>query len=505
MGVGGIDAGGGTLPGLAGITGGNGLTYTQTAYWSLGNLTLPFQPQFQPLSPVPLTDSRTLTMNMYEPNRRVPYIQNFNLSIQRQLARNLILDVSYVGSKATKLYGRVENNVEKIFETQFLEAFNMTRAGGNHPLFDRMLMGLNIPGAGIVNGTTLTGSAALRLYTNTRTNMANGNAGAVADFLNRSTNAVTAVTNPNVTGKGGGFIRNGGLPEDFLVFNPQFQGTGMNGNPSSSTYHSLQVQVTKRLSHGFTSQSSYTWSKNLGEAATDGTISARDPRNRALDKSFLSFHRSHVLTSNGTYSLPFGPNRTFLNAGPAWVQRLAENWQMGGILRWSAGAPLGFTTGGANIWSATSNTPHILGELPKGKVTTYTDGRLPTYFTGLTQSLDPGRAAVTSTNTLVNAYDRRAIFDAQGNPLLVNPAPGEVGSLAIRTIEGPARFQLDMNLNKRIRISENRDLEFRADVVNVLNHPVFGNPNLNINSASFGQIDSADPGRKFTLGARLNF
>ena len=484
MGVGGIDAGGGTLPGLAGISGGNGLTYTQTAYWSLGNVTLPFQPQFQPLSAVPLTDSRSLTMNMYEPNRRVPYIQNFNLSIQRPLARNLILDVSYVGSKGTKLYGRVENNVEKIFETQFLEAFNMTRAGGNHPLFDRMLMGLNIPGAGVVNGTTVTGSAALRLYTNTRANLANGNAGAVADFLNRST---------NVTGEGGGFIRNGGLPEDFLVFNPQFQGAGINGNPSSSTYHSLQVQVTKRLSHGFTSQSSYTWSKNLGEGATDGTISARDPRNRALDKSFLSFHRTHILTSYGTYSLPFGPNRAFLNGGPAWVQRLAEQWQAGAILRWSSGAPLGFTTGGANIWSATSNTPHILGELPEGKVTTYTDGRLPTYFTGLTQSADPGRAGVTAANTLVTAYNRLAIFDAQGNPVLVNPAPGEVGSLAVRTIEGPARFLFDMNLSKQIRISENRELEFRADVVNVLNHPVFGNPNLNINSANFGQIDAADP------------
>ena len=496
MTVGGIDAGGGTLPGLAGISGGNGLTYTQTSYWSLANVTLPFQPQFAPLSPVPLTDPRTLTMNMYELDRPVPYIQNFNLSLQRQLANNLILDVSYVGSKATKLYGRIENNVEKIFETEFLEAFNVTRAGGNHPLFDRMLMGLNIPGAGTVNGTTLTGSAALRLYTNTRSNVANGNAGAVADFLNRST---------NVTGQGGGFIRNGGLPEDFLVFNPQFQGVGINGNPSNSTYHSLQVQVTKRLSNGLTAQSSYTWSKNLGEGATDGTIAARDPRNRSLDKSVLSFHRTHIITGNGTYALPFGSNRAFLSSGPVWVQRLVEQWQLGAIVRWASGAPLSFTTGGANIWSATSNTPHILGQLPKGKVTTFTDGRLPNYFGDLVQATDPGRVGVTTVNTLVNAYDRRAIFDAQGNPLLVNPAPGEVGSLGIRTIEGPSRFQLDMNMHKRIPIAENREFEFRADVVNVLNHPVFGNPNLNINSASFGQISSADPGRRFTLGARFNF
>jgi hypothetical protein len=62
-----------------------------------------------------------------------------------------------------------------------------------------------------------------------------------------------------------------------------------------------------------------------------------------------------------------------------------------------------------------------------------------------------------------------------------------------------------MNLQKRIRIDESRELEFRADVTNVLNHPVFGNPTVNINSANFGLIDSASDGRKVTLGARLNF
>ena len=81
MTVGGIDAGGGTLPGLAGISGGNGLTYTQTSYWSLANVTLPFQPQFAPLSPVPLTDPRTLTMNMYEPDRPVPYARELWLPL----------------------------------------------------------------------------------------------------------------------------------------------------------------------------------------------------------------------------------------------------------------------------------------------------------------------------------------------------------------------------------------------------------------------------------------
>ena len=48
-------------------------------------------------------------------------------------------------------------------------------------------------------------------------------------------------------------------------------------------------------------------------------------------------------------------------------------------------------------------------------------------------------------------------------------------------------------MQKKIRVDERREVEFRADVTNVLNHPVFAVPNTNMNSASFGQIDTAAP------------
>ncbi|MBI4476246.1 MAG: TonB-dependent receptor, partial [Acidobacteria bacterium] len=497
MGADGLDLGAGQLPGLSAVTAFTGLTYTKTGYWSLANLSeVPFAPQFEPLRPVPLTDPRTLTMNVYDPERRTPYVQNFNLSIQRELASNLILDVSYIGNQSTALFSRLPLNAVKIGQNQFLEAFNVTRTGGDHPLFDRMLMGLTIPGSGRVDGRTLTGSSALRRYTNTLTLLANGSVGGLADFLNRTT---------NVTGAGGGFLRNGSFAEDFLVDYPQFTEMGLNGNAESSTYHSLQAQLTKRLSHGFTNQTSYTWSKTMG-ISSGGTT--RDPGNRNLDRAVLSFHRTHIVTSNGTYALPFGENRAFLGGSPAWVKQLAGQWQVGALFRWSTGAPLTLTAGGlSNLWQTANNTPHLLGELPGGRVIRHTDGRRPTFWEGLAQvNADPGRvAAVTTRDSLNAAGSTRAIRDAQGNLLLVNPAPGQVGSLGRGTVEGPSRFQLDMNLQKRVRIDEKRDLEFRADVVNVLNHPIFGSPVTDINSANFGQIQSAENGRRFTLSARINF
>ena len=63
-----------------------------------------------------------------------------------------------------------------------------------------------------------------------------------------------------------------------------------------------------------------------------------------------------------------------------------------------------------------------------------------------------------------------------------------------------------MNLVKRVRIAERKEFEFRIDAINVLNTPRWLDPDTNINSATFGLISGTNgDGRRFTLGARLNF
>ena len=85
-------------------------------------------------------------------------------------------------------------------------------------------------------------------------------------------------------------------------------------------------------------------------------------------------------------------------------------------------------------------------------------------------------------------------------------------------IQGPALLGLDVNLIKHIRITETKEFEFRVDASNVLNHPNFGAPNLNINSigtgtatgtggtnVAFGRITTAGGNRSFVINSRLNF
>ena len=488
----------GGVPGTYEGSTNTGITYTQPTYLSLANLTLPIPHQFVPLQPIPLDGSRADTLQVYATNRPTPYVQNFNVEIQREVARNMSLTVSYVGTKGTKLWGGVPINGVDIFNNGFLDGFNMTRAGGNAVLFDQMLRGLNIPGAGIVNGTTLTGSAALRAFTSTRTLIANGNAGGLADFLNRST---------GVTGKGGGYVRNSGLfPENFFVLNPQFSAVTVHGNPSNSTYHSLQMQLTRRFSNSFSSQTTYVWSRALGLADADLTLSPRDPRNLAAEKSVLGFHRTHSFNTAGTVEMPFGPNRTFLSNAPALVQRMVERWQLGAILRRDSGAPLSVTAPISSVWQGTANTPVLVGNFPKsaGKVIEV-PGNIPTYFAGLKQITDPSIAGVSSLNGLSGSFSNKAVVASDDHLILVNPAPGQAGTLGRNVIEGPASLTFDLDVIKRVRIAETKEFEFRLDAVNVLNHPVFGNPDLNINSTSFGRINTASAGRRFTVNARLNF
>src|SRR5262245_35511907 len=211
------------LPGTDNLT-----TFTPSVYTNLGSVLLPLAPTLAPLATVPVTD-RTVNFAGFDDNRVIPYVQNFTLSVQRELARNLSIDISYSGTKGTKLWSPIQLNEVNIFENGILNAFNITRSGGDAELFNRMLMNLNVPNVGVVNGTTLTGSEALRRFTTTNIWLANGEVGALANFINTTT---------AIGGAKGQMLRNAGLPENYIVLNPQFRSLGLHGNNDNSTYHS---------------------------------------------------------------------------------------------------------------------------------------------------------------------------------------------------------------------------------------------------------------------------
>ena len=100
-----------------------------------------------------------------------------------------------------------------------------------------------------------------------------------------------------------------------------------------------------------------------------------------------------------------------------------------------------------------------------------------------------------------------AITDASGKIILTNSQPGQLGTLSQNFFTGPKYFRLDLNLIKRIRITEKTDLHLRADAVNATNTPSFSDPTTDINSNNFGRITSTVGGsnRVIVVGLRFNF
>src|SRR5204863_6272865 len=106
------------------------------------------------------------------------------------------------------------------------------------------------------------------------------------------------------------------------------------------------------------------------------------------------------------------------------------------------------------------------------------------------QVKDPQCLAIASHLTTLCSLS--AIADVKtGQILLQNPLPGTRVTLGQRVIEGPGRWRFDASLAKSIKLTESKNLQFRMDAQNVLNHPepqLGTGINLDINNANFGLI-----------------
>jgi hypothetical protein len=472
---------------------------TPTSYQSLAGISLPLpNPSIAPLATIPINDGiAAQAVNVVDTGLKTPYIQNWNASLGRQLAKGVVLDVRYVGSKGTRLIQGTNINETNIFENGILNAFQITEAGGNSTLLNQIFNGLNVPQVGVVNGTTITGSQAVRQNTTLQSYLLTNNVGGFANFLG---------SNTFITGVRGGLLKNGGLPANFVVANPQFGTANLVSNFGSSTFNSLQVEVNKRFQHGFQVQGSYVFSKALG--TYDGNTQNENNnfltlRNEGLSKQLLSFDIPNVWHTSGVWDLPFGPNQKFLGANHGIVAHLVEKWQTAVIFNKQSGTPTTFGNSAGGTFNNQSATDIQLGALPAGQVEKV--GNNVVYFTGLTQVPDPSIKLLPA--NLQGQSTLYAIQGANGQLILQNPVPGQLGILSQSSYRGLGTFALNLQLSKAVTLNQehNITLRVRADALNLLNKPIWATPNLNIDSTSFGQITSATGNRSVVLGVRVEF
>ncbi|MFN7949760.1 MAG: carboxypeptidase-like regulatory domain-containing protein [Blastocatellia bacterium] len=470
------------------------------------------------------------TISGFDPNLRAPYTVNYTFGIQRELWKNNVLEVRYVGNQS-KLAWRTSNlNEVNIFENGFLDEFknaqkNLTinQAAGVNSFQNRNLPGqvaLPIFDAAFGARGSLAAIAPGSGYQSTAfiTNLQNGEAGALATALAANQNYVCRMFGtsfspcarvlPTASAPGA-------YPINFFLLNPFAIGSGNNArlnyvdNGGWHGYNGLQVQFRQRLGQSLNWTTNYTWSKSLTNLAADNQNQSLDYvtlRNPGLNRRVSQFDIRHVLQTFGTYELPVGRGK-WLSLNNRLLDNLIGGWTLGSVFVFSTGQPLQLTGGFETVNSLNNNPARNGVQLAPGVTLDQLQKLFDAQLTRLT-----GRVGITDLQRL--AVDPQLIGpDGRANPqfLLPNKTPGEFGQLLF--IRDKNTFQWDASLTKSFRITEGTKFELFAGFNNVLNHPRWsfgdttGNPpgSLNVFSTTFGIIGAPSGNRTINLRGTLSF
>jgi hypothetical protein len=218
----------------------------------------------------------------------------------------------------------------------------------------------------------------------------------------------------------------------------------------TSSYHAMDVSLTKRMNRGLTFKANYTYGKAIDlNSAILAPSAGNEPSNipspydrRRLNRGVASFSVLHQFNAYYSYQLPFGNGQRF-GSGSGVLDRLIGGWQWNGSLRAAGGFPFTPLAG-----SNTSGT----GDASNSDVPNWNPN-----FKG---------------PVIVGRPDRW--FDSRA---FVLPAQGTFGNVARGSLRGPGLFNLDTSLFKNVRLTEGLKLQFRTEAFNVLNHPNFAYPN----------------------------
>ena len=314
-------------------------------------------------------------------------------------------------------------------------------------------------------------------------------------------------------------IRNG-QPADLALAYIQGANTGtvqFLANPSTGVanlftngaifrYNSVQAEFRRRFTKGLYFQANYTFQKTLSDGiGTSQTLVEPflDNRQIRLDYSRADYDQAHLFKANAVYELPFGRGRALFGGVSRKTDLLIGGWQVNAIANVGSGAPISISD-------------------PRGTLNRAGRAGRQTAFSTLTKDqikdligirktangvlfIDP--AVINSTGRAAGGFGSPA-FDGQ---VFFNAAPGQTGNLDRAFINGPLTFNLDASVVKNLQLLETVKLQLRLEAFNALNRANFGVTAaqqftlFNINSASFGRLDQASPGRIIQIGARLDF
>ncbi|HEX6046795.1 MAG TPA: carboxypeptidase regulatory-like domain-containing protein [Pyrinomonadaceae bacterium] len=405
---------------------------------------------------------RSYQPRAYSPDYKIPEkVYQYTFSLQQELFHDTVLTAAYVGSQGRNLFLRSVAN--KILPGQTTVLSNVAALPA---------------GVGVVN---------------------------LADPVSGRITAVRTVREFSIIS--GNNVQNPYAEVDYKT------------SGGDDSYNALQMTLARRLTSGLTLNSQYTFARSFGNTA--GSNEARTsaiPDNFEADRGYNNFDVRHTFNFSALYKLPFGAGTThdFGSVGNAFL----GNWEVGGIVNARSGLPIeiGITRPDVVIQCAAATCPVTIN----GVATTVAQGfvaqlpgtinaanPLPIGFIGVVNT--PGGGAsrnvrrpnvVAGVNPFLN-NDRNLINPAA----FTTPLPGDFGDLSRNALRGPNFTQFDLVFNKRFRLTESTNIEFRTEIFNILNHANFAVPSTTLNNplptiTTSGVLSSGlQPGQAFTQSA----
>lgn len=239
------------------------------------------------------------------------------------------------------------------------------------------------------------------------------------------------------------------------------------GNDASTHYDALQVKVEKRFSGGLQFLGHYTYSHAFNY---DSGYFAVDPR---VSYGPDDYNRNHVFVISTVYELPFGHGRKYMSDIGRAADLLIGGWQISNTTNWSGGLPFTPSIGECGqISDAGPCRPDLLpGQKIHTGLTHDASGNL-FWFTPVA-SLSQALPEVISATDITGQNDSCALARPTAGPVAL-PACGHIGNAGRNSLRGPRAFFSDMSLSKTFAITEKYKAQFRFDAYNVFNHPVLG-------------------------------
>ncbi len=416
----------------------------------------PAQPA-QPAAPsLTLPATRSTAIVFLNPNLTTGYVQQFNLNIQRQIAKGTVLDIGYVGNRGIKLFYSDDVNQDNLYPN-FLGAFQQLQAfqanGTPVPASNTLVQIFGTPAAAIAAaGSSNVSTGQVRL--------AEDNIDTVPANFNKYAAA--------------------GVSQFYLRNYPQYTQVFEGNNNGRSWYNSLQISLRRQVG-AVRLTANYTRSKSIDDYAGEGNgvNEPIDNTNWRANVGRSGFDIPNVFNTSITYTLPVGKGHRFGGNMPAWADSIVGGWDLGGLWTWTSGAPLTLSSGRAtgpadvNTWADYSGSRNIGGVEREGN---------GVFF------FSPSQIA-----TITNV----ANF----------PVAGSIGTAGRNTFRGPRFMDIDLSLVKKFRITEKTAVSFRAEAYNLVNQVNFGAPGFSISTPqTFGQITSTVSNPRFMqMALRFDF